>query len=301
MIARKPNLFLIGAMKSGTTYLHKLLEAHPSIFMCQPDEPSYFVDPDQLKRLWPAMWDRGFWRSEEHYLRLFQPAGDATLLGEASTNYTKLPLVSGVPQRIRNFNPDARFIYLMRDPVERTLSHYWHMVRYHAEHRKILRAIREDPQFLDVSHYVVQLAPFLELFGRDRVSVLTYEQLTRDPAGTMRSLYDRLGVGGSGVEMSVFAQPENVTPEVVSMASWGGVLQRLRQSLPLRAMTPHVPSSLRQMARRLATRDVYRQFVDTSDVIGFLQPIQRRQTDELTRLLGREFPEWLTLNGDPRA
>ena len=50
MTRRKPNLFLIGAMKSGTTYLRKLLKAHPDIFMCEPDEPSYFVDPRQLKR-----------------------------------------------------------------------------------------------------------------------------------------------------------------------------------------------------------------------------------------------------------
>ena len=70
-MARKPNLFLIGAMRSGTTYLCKLLDAHPSIFMCRPKEPSYFVDPGQLKTLWPNMWDQGFWRSEDHYLRLF--------------------------------------------------------------------------------------------------------------------------------------------------------------------------------------------------------------------------------------
>ena len=48
---RKPNLFLIGAMKSGTTYLNKLLGVHPCIFMCTPEEPTYFVDSSQLKKL----------------------------------------------------------------------------------------------------------------------------------------------------------------------------------------------------------------------------------------------------------
>ncbi len=54
------------------------------------------------------------------------------------------------------YNPGARFIYLMRDPNERTISHYWHMVRYHAERRPMLEAIKTDPQHLDVSHHAMQ-------------------------------------------------------------------------------------------------------------------------------------------------
>ncbi len=95
MTTRRPNLFLIGAMKAGTTYLRKLLNAHPDIFMCEPDEPSYFVDPRQLRRLYPEMWERGLWRSEDRYLELFRPGGNAAILGEASTSYTKLPIAPG--------------------------------------------------------------------------------------------------------------------------------------------------------------------------------------------------------------
>ena len=98
--APRPGLFLMGAMKSGTTYLRRLLASHPDIFMCEPDEPSYFVDPRQLKVIWRDMWERGFWRSEAHYLQLFRSAGDAMIVGEASTNYTKLPLMAGVPEKI---------------------------------------------------------------------------------------------------------------------------------------------------------------------------------------------------------
>ena len=99
--------------------------------MCEPAEPSYFVDPRDLTRIYPDMLRRKLWRSEERYLELFSPAGDARVLGEASTSYTKRPLVPGVVERIAAFNPDARFIYLLRDPVERAVSHYWHMVRHH--------------------------------------------------------------------------------------------------------------------------------------------------------------------------
>jgi Sulfotransferase family len=292
---RKPNLFLIGAMKSGTTYLNKLLGAHSAIFMCSPEEPSYFVDPGQLRRLWPDAWDYGFWRSEDRYLGLFDGHADAAFLGEASTNYTKRPLVTGVPERIRAFNPEARFIYLLRDPVERTISHYWHMVRYHAERRMPLEAFKEEPQYVDVSNYEMQLQPYLTLFGADRVAVLTFEQLTRAPTETMRSLYAWLGVDIARADVSDFGRPENVTPASLNMAAWRGIPQRLRQSRPMRYLVPRLPRGLREKAVRLTTRPVGRQFADTTEAIEFLRPIQRRQTERLVRLLGRAFPEWSTL------
>jgi hypothetical protein len=127
--SRKPNLFLIGAMKSGTTYLAKLLGAHPAIFICSPEESSYFVDSAQLRKLYPKMWDLGFWRSERRYLQLFENGRTAVLLGEASTDYTKHPLFTRIPERIHKFNPHARFIYETRDPIEWTVSHYWHTFR----------------------------------------------------------------------------------------------------------------------------------------------------------------------------
>jgi hypothetical protein len=189
MMRRKPNLFLIGAMKAGTSYLRKLLNAHPDIYMCEPDEPSYFVDPRHLKTVYPETWERGLWRREERYLDLFLPAGDVSILGEASSSYTKLPLAPGVSERIAAFNPEARFIYLLRDAVERAISHYWHMVRHHAEHRTLAEAVRRDPQFLAVSDDSMQLRPFLERFGRERVTVLVHEQLVADPTGVMGGVY----------------------------------------------------------------------------------------------------------------
>jgi len=295
---RKPDLFVIGAMKSGTTYLNKLLGAHPEIFMCAPEEPSYFVEPNQLRTLWPEAWDLGFWRSEDNYLDLFRENRDAIHLGEASTNYAKRPFVDGVPERIHDFNPDSRFIYLMRDPIERTISHYWHQVRHSAEHRPMLEAIKSDPQYLDVSHYAMQLTPYLDLFGPERVAVLSFEQLTYDPRAAMRPLYEWLDVDPTLADASCFDAAENVTPDVVRMAAWHGVLQQVRNSRPFRFLTPYLPRGFREKAVRLATRQVDRRALDVTEVVEYLRPIQQRQTEALTRLVGREFPEWSTLYAD---
>ena len=283
--------------ESGTSYLRKLLNAHPDIYMCEPDEPSYFVDARQLRTLYPEMWERGLWRSEERYLDLFRPAGAASILGEASTAYAKLPLVPGVPERIGAFNREARFIYLLRDPVERAISHYWHMARHHAEHRPIAEAIRRDPQFVVVSHYAMQLRPFLERFGRDRVLVLVHEQLVADPTGVMGGVYQWLGVDAAAADLSGFSGPENATPDAVSMPGWGGVPRRLRQAPALKSAVVRLPPAVHQALHRLTTREVLRRAVDVTAAVAFLLPEQRRQTDELAELLGCSFPEWTTLYG----
>src|SRR5262249_59279001 len=123
------------------------------VFMTPVKEPCYFVDPRDLRNAWPQMWRKGYWRTAERYLELFAAAGAATVIAEASNLYSQVPAIAGVPERILSFSPDARFIYLMRDPVERTISHYWHRVRWSGEHRPILAAPRTDPQYTDTSHY----------------------------------------------------------------------------------------------------------------------------------------------------
>ena len=96
---------------------------------------------------------QGYWRSQEAYLELFNASGSRPYVGEASVYYTHLPLATGVADRIFRFNPDARLIYIMRDPVERTISHYWHRVIHNNELRPIALAIKNDRQYCDVSYY----------------------------------------------------------------------------------------------------------------------------------------------------
>jgi Sulfotransferase family len=111
----KPNLFIIGAMKAGTSSLHSYLGAHPQIFMTEVKEPAFFEDPAHRKRPKEGI---GYWNNLSHYLELFALTGDRPVVGESTTDYTKLPLKTGVARRIFDFNSDARLIYLMRDPIE---------------------------------------------------------------------------------------------------------------------------------------------------------------------------------------
>ena len=90
--------------------------------MSRPKETHYFVEEIgfDIPRIRRSL------KGESDYLRLFAAAGDATVIGESSTTYAKLARHAGVARRIADFNPDARIIYIMRDPIKRIESHYTH-------------------------------------------------------------------------------------------------------------------------------------------------------------------------------
>ena len=145
----RPNLFVVGAAKAGTSSLHRYLQTHPQVFMTtDPKEPTYFLTREQLLDVLPGVEKRGFWKSEENYLRLFDGADDRPVIGEASANYARLPRVPGVAERVAAFNPSARIVYIMRDPIERTISHYWYNVRFKGERRAMATRSRRNHQHL---------------------------------------------------------------------------------------------------------------------------------------------------------
>lgn len=292
---KKPNLFLIGAMKSGTTTLHELLAQHPQVVMSEPKEPCYFVEPELLRSHWPEMWRRGYWKDEAAYLALFPERPGALYYGESSTDYTKSPRLPGVAERLSAFSPDARILYVMRDPIERTLSHYWHMVELRGEKRPPMEAIQGEPHYTEVSHYAYQLQPYIEHFGLARIRLLTFEALKADPGGTLREVCDWLGVA-TEFQPSDLHLASNVTPPIVQQKRPGlGALDAFRRSALWDSVGRFVPPSVRKVGVRMVEKSVAPKSVDTSDVKRHLRALQRPQVEALTRLAGRSFPEWKTL------
>jgi hypothetical protein len=285
-------------MKSGTTHLTRLLSAHPAIFVSSPKEPCHFVDGNALRKVWPKMWKRGFCRSEELYLSLFAGAGAASVIAEASAVYSHVPVFKGVPARILAFDPGARFIYIMRDPVERSISHYWHRVRWWGERRAIFDAIRSEPMYTDVSHYARQLKEYLRHVERGRIYVLTHEALIADPVNQLRRIYAWLNVDPS-FRPPRPGLPINTRPETVYQVRGYGLLERVRRSSVYGRVAPYLPAPVRSLGYGLAVRVVRPDHVAVAEVRDYLRGHQRAQTEELNALLNRSFPEWTTLYGEP--
>ncbi len=283
----QPNLFLVGSMKCGTTSLHNYLGAHPQIFMTREPwkEPAYFVD--QLN------WSKG----EEWYRRLFEEAGEATYRGESSTDYTKFPHYEGVAERIAQFAPGARIIYLVRDPIERSISHYWWEVQWSAEGRDMLTAVRNRPIIRNVSYYALQLRQFLSHFGTEQILVLSTEELSTSPVETLAKVYRWLGLDDAFVPMNL-DQRHNVSPQEVPKVIGSRALSHLHGTVVWKAAKRVIPATIRQQAIRVLSRPVPRDETRMTETIEYLRPLQREQTAELSEMLGRQFPEWTTLYGE---
>jgi len=278
----RPNLFIIGAMKSGTTSLHSYLDSHPEIFMCKPKEPKFFSRESNLAK------------GEEWYQAFFANAGEASIIGESSTEYSKAPDIDGVPQRIAKFNPEARFIYIMRDPIERTISHYWLSVRAWGERRDMLTAFQQDPHYLNVSHYAMQLSPYFEIFGRDKVACLTLEEMKKNTSDILGNLFVWLGVEPS-VNLQIREKKKNVTPRYIKRDKGLELLSAFSRSRFWKAIRSSVPQSLRSIVSGFTKEEIDRTATSTNKVVEFLRPIQLEQTQALSEMIGRRFPEWTKL------
>lgn len=282
----KPNLFIVGAMKSGTTSLHNYLDMHPDIFMSVEKEPGYFVravaTPDETGR----------------YLALFTQGHGKRYVGESSTHYAKRPTNEGVAQRIHDFNPEARIIYVMRDPIRRIVSHYWHNVRdlEVAETRDLLGAVRKDPQYRSYSDYAMQLEPYIDLFGADHVYTMTFEELTARPVQAVNGLLRWLGLTDLQ-DVGVLGQSFNEKPAEFHQARGFGFLNRLRYSGFWAGVAFLFPKQLRSVGNVLAQKkaDELAQKSNELELQRVLKEEFRGKVEELSRMLHRDFPEWNTL------
>jgi hypothetical protein len=185
LVARAPRVdFLgIGAQKAGTTWLHKMLGAHPEIFMARGE--------DKDLRFFNTYYDRGYaW-----YERYFQEGARARRRGEFSTSY----FYSGdAPERVRRYYPDMRLVLSLRDPVKRLISHHKHELRLgRAAHLSLERGIANNPSYVEQSMYFTQLCRWLEHFPLESIHVVIFEELFRDPARALRELYAFVGVDTS--------------------------------------------------------------------------------------------------------
>ncbi len=178
-----PDFLVIGAMKSGTTTMYADLAAQPTICMSTIKEPSVLIRTTD-----PA-------RATATYRRLFEVAPGHRRFGEASTLYSQLPRHPGVPERARRLlGPDLRLIYLVRNPVERAISHHYHEYTLGNCGPDVDAVMRTDSTAVEFGCYALQLAAWHEVFGEGSVLVLRFEDYVRERAATIEKVGSFLSV-----------------------------------------------------------------------------------------------------------
>jgi len=219
-------------MKCGTTSLHWYLDLHPQVVMSRPKALDFFLTQGREAR------DIEWYRSRF-------PA-DAPVRGETSPSYTKCRFYQRVPERICHAIPNAKLIYILRDPVERVVSHYVHQWASRVEKRTFEDALDdiEHSRFVEPSLYHKQLSAYLEFYPRSQVHVTTLEQLKTYPERTMREVFDFLNVETSFVSprFQRVEHPSSRKRRVTGVGQFARKrlgrhrVQRLRNRLPIDAL-----------------------------------------------------------------
>ncbi len=187
-----PTVVIIGAMKCGTSALHRYLDRHPQVAMSEPKELNFFFGPDTVGAEEHA-WAQGTWgRGVDWYAGHFPSR--VPVRGESSPGYTS-PDHPEAAERMAKVIPDAKLIYLVRDPIDRAVSQYRHHRREGAETRPMAEALL-DPgsQYLSRGRYAERLAPYLRHFDRSRIMVVVAEDLLSRRRETLQGVYGFLGV-----------------------------------------------------------------------------------------------------------
>jgi hypothetical protein len=232
-----PNLIVIGAQKCGTSGLHSYLGLHPQISMSRPKELDFFLE------------ERNWSRGTEWYSGHFDPS--AGVRGESSPNYTAYPHHVGVAERMAATVPDAKLIFMVRDPIDRIAAHWVHNYAKRRE-KGNLRETLMDPSatYIARSRYHMQLERFLAHYPLDRVLVLEQEDLRDRRARTIRDVFEFVGVDPEFTHRRFGAERHQTS--LKTRESWFGLRRRPIERPDVRAaLDDDVIQELRDDAVRL--------------------------------------------------
>jgi hypothetical protein len=164
-------------MKGGTTALFDCLALHPGVNACSIKEPTFFVSSWNYNR--GINWYTSLWGGGDR---------DASLLMEASTDYTKWPYVDGVPALIHNqYRDNVRFLYVLRHPMRRIESHHLHAHYTGRESGCVPNSEPGrrnydldhgiSPLAIAISHYAMQIDQYTRYFPASSIKIIIFEEL----------------------------------------------------------------------------------------------------------------------------
>jgi hypothetical protein len=180
----KIDFIIGGAQKCGTSALMRYLAQHPDVYI-PAREMHYF---DKLIKKHSIDW----------YLKQFSQ-GEGKVVGEKTPAYIRFP---GIPQTIKKYFPDIKIVFVLRDPVKRAYSHYWHLRRQSLEFRSFEDAIEKpyffgigkSPGYIERGIYVKQLTHWFRIFDNSQILIVKAEDLRNRTKETLNKVFDHIGV-----------------------------------------------------------------------------------------------------------
>ena len=309
---RLPDFIIIGAAKAATTSLHAILDQHDAIFMPKIKEPEFFARDD--------LYEQGI----DGYQAKFSAARPNQIIGEASTIYSMCPLFPKAPTRIKKHIPNAKIIYIMREPVKRAYSFYVQLIKTYqnatgdfninrtfedmilpdrhtiaASRDKVLPApnahLPDVPELcLAASDYAQQIEAYFAHFSRDQFLFLKFEDFIKDQQTVVRQITNFLGV--APIQNEVFDQPEsvqNITEfHFAGKSEVRGIEQVKARAGRAWVFKALIPNFIRKKLRPLLSADVKQPPKMEPATRKMLSARFVKQLPDLERQTGLRFDDW---------
>lgn len=267
---RPVDFFLVGAMKCGTSTLATQLGKQDGIFMCDPKEPNFFSNDEKYEL--GINW----------YNSLFEPAKSQDLLGEASTHYTKFPTYPETIARLKKQSPNPKIIYLIRDPLERVVSHYIHEWTMNNIHESISETIRTNSKMVDYGRYGYQIEHYVEAFGKNAVLVVALEEMKIEPDAVLTRIGSFLD-NKLNLQWDHSIKPQNVSRDRLKQVPFHNLLFNSKLMISMRRKL--IPNALRKKVKSAVSMED-RPSLQAGD-IAFLKEIYADDFSVLRKL----FPD----------
>ena len=261
---------IVGAPKCGTSSLAVWLRDHPDVYVVPEKELFYFT----------SEWERG----QKWYEQCFAAHGESAV-GEATPTYLHEHRAHA---RLASVIPDAKLIAMVRNPVDRAYSHYWHWRERKGDERSFDDAIVPelsggDDVFLAPGRYAEHLRALGEHVPPEQIKTVVFDDLASDPAAVYRDVCSFLGVDGS-------TGPESV----------GSVENSFRYYYPRWLWAVFVRVRIGRFLPGRAGAALYRAMVRTADPYPPMDDrVRARLADyfaepnaDLGRMLGRDLTHW---------
>lgn len=201
---------IIGSMKAGSTSLYQYLSCHPHICNCKIKEPGFFAISDEWEKgidWYESLWD---YNPKDHRCAL-----------EASTHYSKIPIYLNAPEKMVRFPYDYRFLYIVRNPIDRIESHLTMGIAQGWLISNRIGDINSVPySAVAYTKYAAQLRAYTKIFGKKNISVIEFEDLKNQPEIVLKKIYTFLGLKQYRVEKEKITEIFNPSSEYPIAPPW---------------------------------------------------------------------------------
>ena len=301
-----PNFFIIGAAKCGTTSLFHYLSQHPDIyFPTTVKESNYFVfcnreydtnGPGSPKEIFNYLYGRSINNFTE-YKSLFKSVKDEMVIGEVCPRYLYYDNAS---KNLKEFNPEAKIIVILRNPVERAFSHYKMLASRSLAPYNFYRELQEEDQrisqgwgwdwhYCALGRYFEQIERYYQLFSRKNIKIILYEDFFNDSTSALKDICSFLNITAEfdfdlNSRHMVSYNPKNKFVHQILKADSLALLRRSIKKL----FPAHLLSDI---SKRLKSFNESKKTVDNKSAQYILSKL-KQDMDDLELLLGRDLSHW---------